>query len=93
VLSSLTYMLPEQQLRDGTLREQVHDVLAWVLYTHDVAVNSGLIGNGGPVGPSDHAPAVSVPCEFLDAFDAINATTGQGLGGSGETPERDPIRL
>jgi hypothetical protein len=91
VLALLTTSTPARLLPDGTLVEEIHRVLAWVLYTHNQAVN--LIGHGGPLGPNDHPTVSSQPCRFLDGLDAMNATTGQELFAQGGTAEHDPIRL
>ena len=91
VLARLTNTTPARRLPDGTLGEDTHDVLAWVLYTHDTAVNRALV-SGPPAGPNYHRPAPSQPCVFLDGLDAMNATTGQVLLTEGETAEHDPVR-
>ena len=89
VLTSLSSAYPRRQSPDGTTRPEIHAVLAWVLYTHHVAVNP----DSGP-GPSINKPTTPPPvCAFLDGIDAIDATTGQALGSTGYTSEADPIRL
>ena len=93
VLALLTTITPARPLPDGTYVEENHNVLAWVLYTHNQALDSGLIGHGGPLGPTARSALPSQPCQFLDGIDAMNATTGQELFGSGGTAEHDPIRL
>jgi hypothetical protein len=89
VLTSLSSTYPGRPSPDGTIRPEIHAVLAWVLYTHRTAVNS----DSGP-GPSISQPTTPPPvCTFLDGIDAIDATTGQALGSTGYTSEADPIRL
>jgi hypothetical protein len=93
VLALVSAVTPARQRPDGTLREETHDVLAWVLYTHNQAVNSGLLVGPGPQGPHYRAPVPSAPCAFLDGLNAMNATTGQQLLAEGGTAENGPIRL
>ena len=94
VLARLTTVTPARPLPDGTYVEEIHDVLAWFLYTHDEAVDSGLIGHGGgPFGPTARSGAASQPCQFFDGRDAMNATTGREILEEGGTAEHDPFGL
>ena len=81
--------------RNGTYVEEIHNALAWVLYTHNQAVNSGFIGHGGGpvVGPTVRSAVPPQPCQFLDGIDAMNAATGQELFAEGGTAEHDPIHF
>jgi hypothetical protein len=94
VLARLTTVTPARPGANGTMHELTHNVLAWVLYTHDEAVNSGLLSGPGPMGPTDRAPVTvaSAPCAFFDGLAAMNATTGQELLAEGGSMENDPIQ-
>jgi len=100
VLTSLTETLPATQLPNGTLVEDIHDTIAWVLYIHAGAVDSRELVSPGPTGPigltgiGNPAREPSTPCMFMDAISAMNANTGHGLdnGGGGPEPE-DPIQI
>ena len=100
VLTLLTSALPATQLPNGTLVEDIHHTVAWVLYIHDGAVDSRELGGPGTTGPigltgiGNPAPGPSAPCVFMDAVSAMNANTGHALldGGGGPEPE-DPIRI
>jgi hypothetical protein len=102
VLALLTATTPATQLPNGTLVEDIHDTLAWVLYTYGQAVDSrefhgpgltGPVGLTGPAGVGNPAPAPSAPCVFTYGVGAMNAMTGHGLFNGGGFPERDPVRI
>ena len=100
VLALLTAATPATQLPNGTLVEDIHETLAWVLYTYGQAVDSRLLGGpGGPIGPTgptgvgDLAPGPSAPCVLMYGVSAMNAMTGHGLFNGGGSPERDPVRI
>jgi len=93
VLALVSAVDPARLGPNGTSREEIHDLLAWVLYTHAQAVNSGLLVGPGPQGPNFRAPVPSAPCVFFDGLAVMNATTGQQLFSEGGSAEADPIGL
>ena len=93
VLASLSSTFPRRPQPDGPTRPRNHAVLAWVLYSHDVAVDPASISHG-PQPPSITATTTpQPPCIFLDGLAAVDASSGQMLFSSGGTREPSPIHL
>jgi hypothetical protein len=88
VLTSFSSTFPRRPSPDGTTRAEIHAVLAWVLYTYHVASPD----SGPRPPPNMNQPTTRPPvCVFFDGIDAIDATTGQALGGTGYTSDTAPV--
>ena len=90
LLGRYSTAFPRTANGSGQLVPDIHDVLAWVEYTHHIAVYPP----HGPPHPNSNISTVpAAPCVFLDGLDAIDATSGKALGSSGYGPgESDPFQ-
>jgi len=75
---------------NGLTTPDINHELAWVLYTHHLAV---FPITGPPSLTSTTTTVRQPPCDFIDSLDAIDARTGKPLGGSGGVMEAEPIQF